>query len=392
MRVLYIDHHAGSPTLGMDVRPHQMAQEWAKSGVRTTVLAGSYSHRRTTNPVVERTGEVQVVDGVPFRFIRTRAYRGGRQSAVSMMEFVGKGLRDATRIAHATLPDAVISSSNYPFDTYLAQKIAKLTGARLVHESDGFHGLRPLGPRGSFAAMMAAAERSALSSSDVIVSTVPDAEDHVRSLGISTPVVTVPHGVQVDPGPGPGDAEVLALVTKLQAQGRDVIGCVGGPSMSFPVEALVRAMEVLREQPISAVIIAGGDHRSALESLASTLGLDNVHVVAPVARAAVHHTLAAMDGLYLGVDESAVERVLDYMLTGVPIIDTTGGASTPLRQADCAVPARGNDPVDIARAIREVIDLDATQRVRMRATQIAHVREHHAHDRVAATFLAVLKD
>ncbi|MGA4670814.1 glycosyltransferase family 4 protein [Propionibacteriaceae bacterium Y1923] len=404
MRVLYIDHYAGSPTLGMEFRPHLMAQEWAKVGVRTTLLAGSYSHLRKVNPVVERTGEVQLIDNVPFRFIRTREYEGnGAQRVVSMMEFIGKGLRDATKIAHATLPDAVIASSTYPFDTYLAQRVAKLTGARLVHE---IHDLWPLTPqelggyssKHPFIATMARAELSAYRNSDVIVSILPNAEEHVRGLGIDTPVVNVPNGVQLDQEPGPGDEAVLALVKQLQAQGNDVIGYAGGLSVSNAMDDLVRAMEVLRDQPIQAVIIGDGKDRADLEALVASLGLTNVHFTGSIPKASVHHTLAAMDGLYIGSEKSKLYRygfsankIFDYMLTGVPIIDALDSEHTPLVYAGCSVRASAKDPADIARAIREVVDLDATQRVRIRATQVAYVREHHAYDRLAATFLDALR-
>lgn len=404
MRVLYIDHYAGSPTLGMEFRPHLMAQEWAKLGVRTTILAGSYSHLRKVNPTVERTGEVQVIDGVPFRFIRTRAYQGnGAQRVVSMAEFVGRGLRDATRIAHATLPDAVIASSTYPFDTYLAQKVVRLTGARLVHE---IHDLWPLTPqelggysdRHPFIATMARAERSAYENSDVIVSILPNAEEHVRSLGIDTPVINVPNGVQLDVEHVAGDEQVLALVKKLQASGHDVIGYAGGLSVSNAMDDLVRAMAELRQEPISAVIVGDGKDRADLEALVASLDLGNVYFTGSIPKAAVHSTLAAMDGLYIGSEKSRLYRygfsankIFDYMLTGVPIIDALDSEHTPLRYADCSVTARAKDPVDIARAIREVVNLDATQRVEIRAKETSFVREHHAYDKLAATFLAALK-
>lgn len=404
MRVLYIDHYAGSPTLGMEFRPHLMAQEWAKSGVQTTLLAGSYSHLRKVNPTVTRTGEEQVIDGVPFRFIRTREYQGnGAQRVASMAEFVGKGLRHATRIAHATLPNAVIASSTYPFDTYLAQRVAKLTGARLVHE---IHDLWPLTPQElggypswhPFIASMAAAEKSAYRHSDVIVSILPNAEEHVRSLGIDTPVVNVPNGVQLDREPGPGDAEVLALVKRLQAQGHDVVGYAGGLSVSNAMEDLVEAMALLKDEPVQAVVIGDGKDRAALEQRVAALGLTNVHFTGSIPKSAVHQTLAAMDALYIGSEKSRLYRygfsankIFDYMLTGVPIVDALDSDHTPLRYAGCSLPARAKDPADIARAIREAMALDPTQRGRIRETETAFVREHHAYDKLAARFLDALR-
>ena len=45
MRILYIDHYAGSPTLGMEYRCHAMATQWARLGAETVLLAGYYAWR-----------------------------------------------------------------------------------------------------------------------------------------------------------------------------------------------------------------------------------------------------------------------------------------------------------------------------------------------------------
>lgn len=405
MRVLYIDHYAGSPSLGMEFRPHLMARQWAQDhGVETTMLAGSYSHLRTHNPTVDHTGELQVIDQVPFRFIRTRSYQGnGAQRVASMLDFVGKGLRDARAIARVTRPDVVIASSTYPFDTYLAQRIARLTGARLVHE---IHDLWPLTPqelggyssRHPFIATMALAERSAYQNSDVIVSILPNAEERVRELGITTPVVNVPNGVVLRADHAPGDPRVLALVDQLHQQGHQVIGYAGGLSVSNAMGDLVQAMARLGDRRVSAVVLGDGIERAELEAEAAHSGLANVHFVGSVPRAAVHNTLRAMDGLYIGSQTSPLYRfgfsankIFDYMLTGLPIVDALDSEHTPLRYAGCSITARPNDPDDIARAIIELTDLGAERRAQIADIETNYVREHHSYDRLAADFLAALQ-
>lgn len=404
MRVLYIDHYAGSPSLGMEFRPHLMARQWAeRHGVQTTMLAGSYSHLRTHNPPVEHTGELRVIDQVPFRFIRTRSYQGnGAQRVASMLDFVGKGLRDARAIARVTRPDVVIASSTYPFDTYLAQRIASLTGARLVHE---IHDLWPLTPqelggyssRHPFIATMALAERSAYRRSDVIVSILPNAEEHVRGLGIDTPVVNVPNGVPLDADHAPGNARVLELVDHLHQQGNQVIGYAGGLSVSNAMTDLVQAMARLGGRPVHAVVLGDGIERAELEALAEQSGLANVHFVGSVPRREVHNTLRAMDGLYIGSQTSPLYRygfsankIFDYMLTGLPIVDALDSAHTPLRYAGCSITARPTDPDDIARAIIELTSLDDDRRAQIAEREVSYVREHHDLDRLADDFLAAL--
>ena len=50
MNIIYLEHYAGSPKLGMEFRPYYLAQRWVKAGHHVTIVASSYSHLRTKNP------------------------------------------------------------------------------------------------------------------------------------------------------------------------------------------------------------------------------------------------------------------------------------------------------------------------------------------------------
>ena len=54
MNILYIDHYAGSLTMGMEFRPYYFTREWVKLGHKVSIIAGDYSHLRKKNPNVER--------------------------------------------------------------------------------------------------------------------------------------------------------------------------------------------------------------------------------------------------------------------------------------------------------------------------------------------------
>ena len=52
MRILYLNHYAGSPQHGMEYRPYYLAREWVRAGHRVQIVAGSYSHVRAQQPEV----------------------------------------------------------------------------------------------------------------------------------------------------------------------------------------------------------------------------------------------------------------------------------------------------------------------------------------------------
>lgn len=402
MRVLYIDHYAGSPSVGMEYRPHAMAVEWAKLGVETTILAGTFSHLRKINFPEVRQGEPVEVDGVEFRFITTRPYDGnGMGRVLSMVEFVGRGWVAARTIARELRPDAVIASSTYPFDTYLAQRVAKFAGARLIHEIHDLWPLTPIelgghSPKHPLMWAMAQAEKSAYRRSDAVVSILPNVEPHVRSLGIDTPVVAIPNGIESDGVHDPAPSSFVDVVNGVRAKGHAVIGYAGGMTNANAMDDFVAAMALIKDMPVTAVLLGDGIFREDLERQASDSGA-NVVFAGTVPKPQIHECLRLCDALYIGSKRSrlyeygvSANKIFDYMATGVPIVNAFASEHSPMVYAGSTIRARGEDPADIARAIKEAVSLPPSERERLGVRSQEWVREHHEMPVLAKQFLDVL--
>ncbi len=403
MRVVYIDHYAGSPTAGMEFRPHAMAVEWAKVGVDTTIVAGTFSHLRKKNFPHAIPGQPYDVDGVEFRFVRTREYEGnGLGRILSWTDFVVGGMRAARHIARTLRPDAVISSSTYPFDTWFAHRVAKLSGARLVHEVHDLWPLTPIelgghSPRNPLMVAMAVAEKFAYGHSDAIVSILPNIEPHVRALGIQTRVVAVPNGIDGGSPSQPAPDRFAELISSLRQRGRKIVGYAGGMTTSNAMDDFIAAMGVLRGESYSAVLIGDGLLRPDLERQAKELGAD-VTFFGSLPKAQVHAALIQCDALYIGSKRSALyefgvsaNKIFDYMLTGVPIINAFASEHSPMVYAGTTVHAEAEDPESIAQAVRKAVALTPEERREVSVASIDYVRQHHSLTVLAAKFLAVLK-
>ena len=123
MNILYINHYAGTPALGMEYRPYHLALEWVRLGHRVLVLAADFSHVRTCQPAA---GD-ETIDGIAWRWYRTPAYQGnGLGRARNIVAFLGAVWRDTPRLVREFRPDAVIASSTYPMDFWIARRIARI--------------------------------------------------------------------------------------------------------------------------------------------------------------------------------------------------------------------------------------------------------------------------
>ena len=77
MNILYLNHYAGTPALGMEYRPYYLAREWVRAGHRVTMVAADFSHVRARQPQAGTEG----VDGGDGR-TAGRGWRGARADTI----------------------------------------------------------------------------------------------------------------------------------------------------------------------------------------------------------------------------------------------------------------------------------------------------------------------
>lgn len=125
MNIVYINHYAGSPEMGMEFRPYYLSREWVKMGHKVSIIAGDYSHLRKHNPTVSHDMEKQTIDGIDYYWLKTGTYSGnGVARAMTMFRFCDKLNKQKGWINSHLNPDVVISSSTYPIDSIPAHRIA----------------------------------------------------------------------------------------------------------------------------------------------------------------------------------------------------------------------------------------------------------------------------
>src|SRR6476619_4702233 len=76
MNILLINHYAGSTRHGMEYRPYYLAREWVRAGHRVMIVAASFSHVRSRQPVVDGDMLDEPIDGIAYRWFATPAYSG----------------------------------------------------------------------------------------------------------------------------------------------------------------------------------------------------------------------------------------------------------------------------------------------------------------------------
>ncbi|MFH2096465.1 MAG: glycosyltransferase family 4 protein, partial [Bacteroidota bacterium] len=241
MNILYINHYAGSPEMGMEYRPFYMAREWAKPGHHTTIVAASFAHVRTNQPIVDEIFKKALHLETEYLFVKTREYKGNDLNRVrNIRTFVRVLSRSAKTIAEVYKPDVVIASSTYPLDIYPARKIARYAGAKLVFE---VHDLWPLSPMElggykkwhPFIMILQRAENYAYRHADKVVSILPCTLEHMKAHGLDEKKFHyIPNGILTEEweSPAPLPDSQYGELDRIRKKFSFLVGYVGSHGLA----------------------------------------------------------------------------------------------------------------------------------------------------------------
>ncbi|MDD7433403.1 MAG: glycosyltransferase family 4 protein [Peptoniphilaceae bacterium] len=411
MNILYIDHYAGSTSMGMEFRPFYMAKEWLKRGHNVRILAGTYSHLRQKNPKIDQDLKITKVDGVDFQWLRTRQYHGnGVARALSMMDFCSKIYRYRKRIVCTFRPDLIITSSTYPMDTWPAQSMRKLCPeALLIHEA---HDLWPqtlidvggLSERNPLIRLIGRAEKSAFYQSDGIVTVLSDVKKYVaeKKYHVADKMCWISNGIWnedwarniVLPD------ELKEKFSSLKSKAPYLVGYLGGHAISNALDLILDAAALLKDDKrFYFVLIGDGIEKKRLLARIQNEKMKNIEMLPSVRKEYVPNVLQYMDVLYLGLKQIkllqygvSMNKLYDYMMAEKPIIY---GASAPVdevRLAQCGYSVAPGSSKAIEEALLHIADEDPMRLRQLGENGRRWVLQNRSYQVLAEQFLQFVEE
>ena len=409
MNILLINHYAGSPEMGMEFRPYYMAREWVKLGHRVVIIAGDYSHLRRKNPSIQKDFTREEIDGIHYYWVKTGKYDGnGLKRAVSMLRFTGKLWLKAKWIAKKLRPDAIITSSTYPIDTYAGQRIRHyIPKAKLVHE---VHDMWPatltevggMSKYHPFVVVMQIGENSAYRHSDKVVSLPPFAEKYMRKHGLQkNKFVHINNGIVLEDWLNP---QVLPeshekILKKLKDDGKFIVGYFGGHALSNALEDLLNAaMEMRSNAKIQFVLVGDGVEKKHLQAFVTEERLENVIFLPPVSKYAIPNLTNYFDCCYIGVKDSplyrfgiAMNKIFDSMMAGKPMVYAVNAPNNYAKEYHCGVTVKPGDVKSIKEGIEKLLEMSQEDRKKMGQNGRRAVLENYEYSVLAKKFLETLR-
>ncbi|MFA6924330.1 MAG: glycosyltransferase family 4 protein [Bacteroidales bacterium] len=407
MRILLINHYAGSSKLGMEYRPYYLAKEWVKNGHDVTIIASSFSHVRSVQPEVKSNFETQNIDGIKYIWLKTKAYQGNSiKRFFNILEFVFKLFFKSSYIAKTFKPDVVIASSTYPLDIYPAYRIAKKAKAKLVYE---IHDLWPLSPmeiggyskRHPLIILMQAAEKFCYKKSDLVISILPKTLEHCVSHGLEpTKWHHIPNGISLERSENQQEIPIQQknILEQIRIAHKYIIGYTGSIGSANAVKDFILAAYLLKNENVAFVVIGKGAEKENLEKLKNENNLRNVYFIEPVPKKSILKVLNILDFLFIGLKKQNLFRfgvspnkLFDYMLSGKPIIQAIDAGNDIVSEAKCGFTIEPENPQAIAGAIRKIIALPQNEIIEMGKNGKDYVIQNHDYKIIANKFLEIIK-
>lgn len=410
MNILYINHYAGSPEMGMEFRPYYLAREWIKMGHNVTIVAADFSHLRVKNPDVSNDFKLQKIDDIQYLWIKTGRYKGnGFARAVTMAQFVFKLYLKSKWIVSKFSPDVVICSSTYPIDTFVGQKICKVStkDVKLIHE---VHDLWPstltevggMSKCNPFVLIMQMGENSAYRHSDKVVSLAPLALPYMLKHGLrKEKFVHIPNGVAEDEWQNVKDIplEVKTQILELKKKNLFIVGYVGGHSISNSLDDIIDTADRMRDQKVHFILVGDGIEKNRLVNRATKMKLNNIDFIPPIEKKMIPSLLGYFDCGFISALPSPLYRfgtcmnkIFDYMAAGLPIICAITTPQSQVSEAKCGICLDSGDIDGIVESITQLSKMNGDEINAFSRRGKEAVKNFYTYDKLAKQFLDSMKE
>ena len=399
--IWYVSKYVTPPAkIGAGGRGYLLMREFARMGYQSVIIT-SDSNQLTEVPVLEEHYLFQDVDGMRLCWVRTLKYTVAKslRRILSWLDFEWRLWRLPKDRLPA--PDVVIVSSLSLLTILNGFLLRRCYKCRLVleirdiwpltiTEEGGFSRWNPL------VLGLGLIEKLGYRYADAIVGTMPNLGEHVAGvLGRPKSTHCIPMGVdEVSLAAGeplPPDYEA-----RYMPKGKFVVAHAGTIGITNALDTFLDCAEAMKEDNrIHFLVVGEGDLRAHYQT--KYAHLPNLTFAPRVAKQMVQTVLSHCDLLYFSVHISTVwkygqslNKVIDYMLAGKPVVASYTGYPSMINQADCGTYVPAGDVSALQREVRRYADMNLTERAAIGARGREWMLVHRRYEKLARDYLAIM--
>lgn len=399
--IWYISKYVAPPTkTNAGGRGFIIMRELAKLGNQCVIIT-SDSNQLAEVPELHLPYLVQKIDGLEIHWVRTFKYLVAKsmRRILSWLNFEWR----LWLMPKGSLPrpDVVVVSSLSLLTLFNGFILRKKYNCKLIFEirdvwpltiteEGGFSKYNPI------VIGLAWVERLGYKYSDAIVGTMPNLTEHVTNvLGYQKKVHCIPMGI--DPTSLADVLEAPAdYVETYVPEGKFIVAYAGTIGITNALDTFFVCAKTLSENKnIHFLIIGDGDLKSKYQ--AEYGQLSNLTFAPKVPKQMVQSILAKCDLLYFSAHVSEVWRygqslnkIIDYMLAGKPIIASYSGFPSMINEAACGTYVQAGNISALRDEVLRFAAMSKVEREAMGMRARKWLIEHRSYASLAKNYFAVM--
>ena len=400
-QILIVSKYAILPSYGISSKVFQTAKAIAND--MNTLLITSNSNHLANFPETNSIYNHEIYDNLNVIWIKTLKYMSSKslKRIISWFDFEWK--LSKLRIDKHNPPRVVLVSSLSIFTIYWALKLKNKYRTKVVFEVRDIYPLTLTSELGvsrwnPIVILMAYLEKRAYQESDLIVGTMPYLNKHVEKiLGYLKPTFYSPVGLSSYYYDNEKNNEIKldrqSLIQDSRYSNSRIVMYSGSIGESNYLESFVR---VIKRYNINLnyyfVLVGSGDYLDKYKQ--ELKECSNVHFTGRVAPQDVKCYLEQADVLYLSVKPSIIweygqsmNKVLDYMMSGKPIIASYDGIPNMLDEIEHNIIIPSNDDVAFINALEQSLEYlkQPNEELKKKSRQL--IEENYTYDVINKNYL-----
>jgi glycosyltransferase involved in cell wall biosynthesis len=399
--IWYVSKYVAPPAkVSAGGRGYLIMREFARMGYQSVIIT-SDSNQLAEVPMLEAPYLAQEVDGIKLCWIRTMKYGVAKslRRIVSWLDFEWRLWRMPKTELPA--PDVVIVSSlslltilngfllRHHYKCRLVLEIRDIWPLTITEEG-GFSRWNPL------VLGLGLIERLGYRYADAIVGTMPNLGEHVTVvLGQSKTTNCIPMGVDEATLAG-CDTLPAGYVEKYVPKDKFIVAHAGTIGITNALDTMLDCAELMKDDPrIHFLVVGEGDLRGHYQR--KYAHVPNLTFAPRVPKQMVQSVLSRCDLLYFSVHVSKVwkygqslNKVIDYMLAGKPVLASYTGYPSMINEADCGTFVAAGDIEALRQEISRYAAMDVMQREALGRRGREWILANRRYETLAQNYLSIL--
>jgi glycosyltransferase involved in cell wall biosynthesis len=403
MNIWLISKYASPPKYAKaPARLFYLGKEMKALGNKVLLITSDSNHF-SNFPKTNNIYNDETEDGVNIRWIKTKKYKktASINRIISWFDFELKLF--SMKIKQLDRPDVIIVSSlsilsivygyylKKKFNSFLVFEIRDIWPLTMTEEG-GFSTRHPLV---KFIGMI---EKFGYKKSDLIVGTMPNLNAHVKNiLGYDKPFFCSPMGF--NPEKYAVDIrEDSSLFEKYIQKNKIIVGYAGSIGITNALETFIDTIKLMRDNSNLYFLIAGsGDLKQIYEEQLN--GQNNVSFLPRIDQDQVKSFLSICDILYLSTKDSKVwkfgqsmNKVVEYMLAGKPIVATYTGFPSMINEANCGLFVQSDKPEDLKNVFLYFANMSEEERLKIGENGRNWIYQYRTYDKLAKEYINTINN